>query len=190
MRISLKKITQDIRGLANRHPDPYVYSVILEASDAVAAHALSADPSLREKRGKFSDDTNIYLKRLENEDLKDFNKGFFLHIQKPWNMINAAAQKQSGADRKDFLLGSTAFFWNTMGNIDKQAQAHSEGRRYGVFWVPFLVGAAALGGIFAYASGKATKEYIEEKEQQAMSPIVYAGIGAVAVLGISVLMRK
>lgn len=189
MRISLKKIITDIRGLTEKHPEAYVYAVILDASDAVASHAAAADSDLEGKLAKYRAATNVYLERLKTESLEDLNKGFFLHIQKPWSMINAAAQKQPKKDRREFLAGSTAFFWNTVGEEDKKAQAHSEGRRYGVFWIPFLIGATALGGIFAYSSGKSTKEYIEEKEKS-MSPIVYAGIGAVAVLGVTMLMRR
>ncbi len=189
MRISLKKMVTDIRGLTDRHPEAYVYAVILEASDAVASHAAAADSELQGKLTKYKEATNVYLERLKNESLEDLNKGFFLHIQKPWSMINAAAKKQSKKDRREFLDGSTAFFWNRLGEEDKKAQAHSEGRRYGVFWIPFLIGATALGGVFAYSSGKSTKKYIEDKEKS-ISPIVYAGVGAVAVLGVTMLMRK
>jgi hypothetical protein len=189
MRISLKKIVPDIRGLAEEYPEPYVYSVILEASNAVAAHAVAADPSLREKFGQYQDQTNKYLERIENEPIEDVKKGFFFHIQKPWNMINTAAKKQPKEDRREFLRGSTTFFWNAMAEEDKKAKAHSEGRRYGAFWIPFLVGATAFGGIFAYSSGKASKEYIEEKEKT-VSPIVYAGIGAAAVLGVTMMMKR
>jgi len=189
MRISLKKIVPDIRGLVDKHPEAYVYAVILDASDAVASHAAAADSELEGKLVKYREATNVYLERLKNEPLEDLNKGFFLHIQKPWSMINAAAKKQAKKDRREFLTGSTAFFWNRIGEEDKKAQAHSDGRRYGVFWIPFLIGATALGGVFAYSSGKSTKEYIEEKEKAA-SPIVYAGIGAIAVLGVSMLMRR
>jgi len=189
MRISLKKIVPDIRELTRQHPDPYVYAVILDASNALVGHALAADPSLLEKSGKYKDQTSALLERLKNEPLKNVDKTFFFHIQKPWNMINAAAQKQPKADRRDFLNGSTALFWNTVAEEDNKAKAHSEGRRYGVFWIPFLVGATAIGGIFAYSSGKSTKEYIEEKEKSA-SPIIYVGVGAAAVLGVAMMMKR
>lgn len=189
MRISIKKMILDIRELTKRHPEAYVYAVILEASSAVANHAAAADPSLKEILTKYTDQTNLFLNRLEKEPLSQLDKGFFLHIQRPWNMINSAAQKQPKNERLGFLNGSTSFFWNAIAEEDKKAEAHKEGRRYGVFWIPFMLGASAIGAIFAYSSGNSTKEYIEEKEKE-MSPIVYAGIGAIAVLGLSVLMRR
>jgi len=189
MRISLKKIIPDIRDLLEKHPEAYVYAVILDASDAVASHAAAADPELAGKLTKYKDATNVYLNRMKTESPEDLKRGFLLHIQKPWSMINAAAQKQPKKDRREFLTGSTAFFWNRVGEEDKKAQAHAEGRRYGGFWIPFMVGASALGGIFAYSSGKSTREYIEEKEKS-VSPIVYAGVGAIAVLGVTMLMRR
>ena len=104
-------------------------------------------------------------------------------------MINAAAQKQPKELRRGFLQESTSEFWSTVAEADKAAQAHSEGRRYGLFWIPFLIGATAVGGIFAYSSAKSTNEYIDEKEKS-MSPIVYAGIGAAAVIGLSMMTRR
>lgn len=189
MRVSLKKMIQDIRGLTDEYPEAYAYSVVLEASDALASHAAAADPALVEKRQKFQESTAKILKRLETEPLDNVKKSFFLEVQKPWNMVNVAAKKQPKEDRKMFLQRSTEFFWNTMGEIDKKAQTEQEGRRYGAFWIPFLIGATALGGIFAYSSGKSTKEYIDTKEKE-MSPVVYAGIGAAAVLGIAIVMRR
>lgn len=189
MRISLKKIVTDIRGLTVKHPEAYVYSIILSGSDAVAKRAAEADPSLEVKLSKYVDQTDVLLDALQSDSLDDLDKRFFLHIQKPWNMINAAAQKQPKGSRRKFLQESTSLFWSTLADSDKAAQAHSGGRLYGLFWIPFLVGATAIGGIFAYSSGKSTKEYIEEKEKS-MSPILYAGIGAAVVIGLSMMSKR
>lgn len=188
MRISLKKIVHDIRGLANEFPEPYTYAVILQASDKVAQHAAAANPDLKGRAEAFHTEAEKFVERMQEDPLESWKKAFFLLIQKPWNMINSASKIVLKEDQKDFLNGATELFWNTAGAEDKKAQEEKKLRRYG-FWPVFLLGAAAVGGIFAYSAGKSTKEYIEEKQEKT-SPYVYAGIGAIAVLGLAALMKR
>ena len=184
MRISLKKIVQDIRELTNQFPEPYAYAVVLKASDELAAYAAREDPSLEEKARAFNEDAHAFADRMLKNPMETWKKGFFLLIQRPWNMVNSAAKKLPKNEARDFLNNSSKFFWDTISEQDQEAK----GRRYG-FWPAFLLGATAIGGIFAYSSGKSTKEYIEKEEKKA-SPFIYAGIGAAAVLGIAMLTRK
>lgn len=188
MRVSVKKLLHDTLFLVDKHPEPYTYAVLVEALTAVRESAYEAAPEIRVVH--IVDPGAELLGGLERGDLiTDVRRRFIILFQSIWNQVNNAAKTLPKNKRKDFLRKTTALFWNTIAEEDKKAQSHSEGRRYGAFWIPFMVGATAIGSIFAYSSGKSTTEYIEEKEKK-MSPIVYAGVGAAAVIGLSLLMRK
>lgn len=189
MRISLKKIVHDIRGLIDEFPETYTYSIVLEASGAVVERAVAADQSLAGAAGKYTEGTIELLERLQTDSTESLKKGFFLHIQKPWNMINSAASRMPKESASIFLRQATSLFWDRIQEEDEAAKAHIEGRRYGAFWIPFLIGAAAIGSIGVYASGKSTGDYVD-KTKEDTTKWTYLGAGAIAALGLVVLMRR
>lgn len=188
MRVSVRKLLKDVLVLTDRHPEPYTYALLIEAASKVQEFSFETVPELRTVN--IVDPASELIAAMEQgEPIAKTRRNFIVFFQAIWNQVNRAAKKLPKSDAKEFLKTSTKLFWDTVTEEDKKAQAHSEGRRYGAFWIPFLIGATALGGIFAYSSGKSTKEYVEAKERET-SPIIYASVGAAAVLGLMIVMKR
>ena len=188
MKISIKKLLRDVIVLLDKYPEPYTYAVILDGLSTVREFTFNTVPEIRVVH--IADPASEIIADLEHgRSVEEIRGNFIEFFNGIWEQVNKASRKLSKKEAKKFLEKSVELFWSTIAEEDKKAQSQSEGRLYGVFWIPFLIGATALGGIFAYSAGKSTKEYIEEKEEKT-SPFVYAGIGAVAVLGLMALTRK
>lgn len=186
MKLSVKKLLFDVLDLLDEHPEPYTYALVIEATEYVREKTFEAAPEIRTVNITNPGEELISdLKR--DESLNKVRKNFIIYFQSVWKLVNRAARKFPKEERKNFLQDMTESFWNKITEEDKKA-SEEKGRRYGVFWIPFLIGATAVGGIFAYSSGKSTKEYID-KEKEKTSPYVYAGIGAAVVLGIMALRK-
>jgi hypothetical protein len=190
MKVSVNKILADVLNLLDKYPEPYTYSLVIEATEFVREKSFETAPSISVVN--ITNPGSELIADLErNVPLHDVRKRFIVYFKQVWSVVNKAANTLQKNDKKEFLKSITRDFWEKISDEDKKAaeQAEHEGRRYGAFWIPFFIGATALGSIFAYSSGKSTKEYIEEKENKT-SPILYAGVGAIAVLGIVTLVRK
>lgn len=186
MKISVKKLLADVLGLLDEHPEPYIYAVVIEATESIREKTFEAVPEIRTVN--VTNPGGGLIAALEREEsLAEVRKNFIVYFKDVCKLINKAVKKLPKKERASFLQDITKSFWDKITEEDRKA-SEEKGRRYGVFWIPFLIGATAVGGIFAYSSGKSTKEYVEN-EKEKTSPYVYAGIGAAVVLGVMALRK-